>query len=92
MFQPFRFTDQNFVCIISYKRAIFPAYLMLLYLIILISSEEYKLWIISCFFFSLLGPDVFLETLFSNTLNLSPYLNVWNQVLHPYETTGKIIF
>jgi len=39
---------------------------------------------------SLLGPNIILNTLFSNTLNLSSSLNVSDQVLHPYNTTGKI--
>jgi hypothetical protein len=33
----------------------------------------------------LLGPNILLNTLFSNTLNVS------DQVSHPYKTTGKII-
>jgi hypothetical protein len=40
---------------------------------------------------SLLGPNTFLNTLFSNTLNLRSYLNVSDQVSHPYKITGKII-
>jgi len=40
---------------------------------------------------SLLGPNTFLHTLFSNTLSLRPSLNVSDQVSHPYKTTGKII-
>ena len=34
---------------------------------------------------SLLGPNILLRTLFSNTFNVS------DQVSHPYKTTGKII-
>jgi hypothetical protein len=37
-----------------------------------------------------LGPNI-LNTLFSNTLSLSSYLNVSDQVSHPYTTTAKII-
>ena len=40
---------------------------------------------------SLLGPNILLRTLFSNTLSLRSYLNVSDQVSHPYKTTGKII-
>ena len=40
---------------------------------------------------SLLGPNIFLNTLFSNTLSLRSSLNVSDQVSHPYKTTGKII-
>jgi hypothetical protein len=40
---------------------------------------------------SLLGPNILLSTLFSNTLSLCSSLNVRDQVSHPYRTTGKII-
>jgi len=40
---------------------------------------------------SLLDPNILLNTLFSDTLSLHPFLNVSVQVLHPYKTTGKII-
>jgi len=40
---------------------------------------------------SLLGPNILLNTLFSNTLSLRSFLNVSDQVSHPYKTTGKII-
>jgi hypothetical protein len=39
---------------------------------------------------SLLGPNILFSTLFSNTLFVPP--SVWEQVSHPYKTTGKIIF
>ena len=39
---------------------------------------------------SFLGPNILLNTLFSNTLSLRSSLNVSNQVSHPYKTTGKI--
>jgi hypothetical protein len=35
----------------------------------------------------LLGPDILLSTLFSNTPNLCSPLSVRDQVLHPYNTT-----
>jgi hypothetical protein len=41
---------------------------------------------------SLLGPNIILNTLFSMIFSLIPYLNVSDQVSHPYKTTGKIIF
>jgi len=41
---------------------------------------------------SLLAPNILLSTLFSNTLSLLFSLSVSDQVSHPYETTGKIIF
>jgi hypothetical protein len=40
---------------------------------------------------SLLGPNIFLSTLFSKTLSLCFSLNVRDHVPHPYRTTGKII-
>jgi hypothetical protein len=39
---------------------------------------------------SLLGPDIFLNTLFSETLSLCSSRKVRDQVSHPYSTTGKI--
>ena len=40
---------------------------------------------------SLLAPNSFLSTLFSNILNLCSSLNVRDQVWQPYNTTGNII-
>ena len=40
---------------------------------------------------SLLGPNILLSTLFSNTLSLLSSLNVSDQVSHPYKTIDKII-
>ena len=40
---------------------------------------------------SLLGPNILLNTLFSNTLSLSSSLNVSEQFSNPCKTTGKII-
>jgi hypothetical protein len=40
---------------------------------------------------SLLGPNILLCTLFSNTCNLCPSLSVTDQVSYPYKTTGKIM-
>jgi hypothetical protein len=41
---------------------------------------------------SLLGPNILLNTLFSETLSLCSSLKVRHQVSHPYSTTGKITF
>jgi len=79
--------------------ATFPAHLILLYFIThTILSEEYRLFSSSlCHFLhspvtsSLLGTNIFLNTLFSNTLSLRSSLNVSDQVSHPYKITGKII-
>ena len=38
----------------------------------------------------LLGPNILLSTIFSNTINLRSSLNVNEQLSHPYKTTGKI--
>jgi hypothetical protein len=40
---------------------------------------------------SLLGPNILLNTPFSNILSLRTSLSVSDQVSHPYKTTGKII-
>ena len=42
-------------------------------------------------YLTLLGPNILLNTLFSNTLSLSYSLNASDQVSHKYKTTGKII-
>jgi hypothetical protein len=78
-------------------RATCPARLILLDLIILIIYGErvqvMKLLIMqlspaSCHFIPL-GPNILLGTLFSSTLSLCSSLNVRDQVLHPYRSTGK---
>jgi hypothetical protein len=38
-----------------------------------------------------LGPNILLNTLFSNTLSVCSFLNVSDEVSHPYRTMGKII-
>ena len=40
---------------------------------------------------SLLGPNILLNTIFSNTLSFASSLNFSDQVSNPYKTTGKII-
>jgi len=39
----------------------------------------------------LLSPNILLSIVFSNDLNLLHFLNVRNQVSHPYKTTGKVL-
>jgi hypothetical protein len=64
----------------------------------IIFGEEYRS--LSCLLSSLLhlpvtsslvGSNIHLSTLFSNTLRLCSSINVSVQVLHPYKATGKII-
>ena len=80
-------------------RATCPTHLILLnFITCTILGEEYgSLSYSLCNFLhspvtpSLLGPNILLNTLFSNTLSLCSSLNVSNQVSHPYKTMGKII-
>jgi hypothetical protein len=67
-------------------------------IILIILGEEYKSRssLLCNFLYSpvtsyLFGPNIFLSTLFSNTLSLCFSLNVRDQVSHPYRTTDKII-
>jgi hypothetical protein len=91
----FRFSKILYEFLISHMRATIPAHLILLNLFTLI--EVYKLWSSTlCSPFqppatsSLAGPNVFLRTLFSNTLNLCS-LSVRDHVSHPYKTVRKIM-
>ena len=76
-----------------------PAHLILLNFIThKILGEEYKSFSTSlCNLLhypitsSLLGPNILLNTMFSNTLSFLSSRNVNDQVSHPYKTTGKII-
>jgi hypothetical protein len=76
-----------------------PIHLIPLDLIILLTlGEEYESWSSSlCSFLrpsvspSLLGPNILLSTLFSNTLSLCSSLNVRDRVSHPYRATHKQI-
>ena len=79
-------------------RATWPPHLILLdFINRTILGEDYRSLISSlCSFLhspvtsSLIGPNVLLNTLFSNTLSLRYSLSVSDQVSRPYKTTGKI--
>jgi len=96
----FRFPHQNpvYTSLLPHTRYM-PRYFILLDLITrTMLEEEYRsLSPLLCSFLhspvtaSLLGPNIILNTLFSNTLSLRSSLNVSDQVSHPYTTTGNII-
>ena len=96
---PFRFpTKILYMPFLSLIRATCPGHLILLYLNTrTILGEQYRLlssslcsFLHSPFTSSILGPNILLNTAFSNILRLRSSLNVSDHVLHPYKTTRKI--
>ena len=75
-------------------RATFSAHLILLDLITRRTlGEQYRSYssLLRTFLHSLLDPNIYLSTLFSNALSLRSLLRVSDQVSHPHKTTGKFI-
>ena len=96
-----RFPQQDPIHPLSSRiRATCPAHLILLdFITRTILGEEYKSFssslcnlLHSSITSSFLGPNILLNTMFSNTLSFLSSRNVNDQISHPYKTTGKIIF
>ena len=98
-FPPGFSTETLYTPLLSQMRATCTAHLILLdFITRTVLGEEYRSLSTSLLSFlhslvtsSLLGPNILLSLLFSDTLSLRSSLDVSDQVSHPYKTTGKII-
>ena len=92
-------TKTLYASLLSLVCATCATHLILLDLITqIIFGEEYRSLgsLVLCSFLhslhlSLLGPNSFLSTVFSNTFSLCSSLDVTDNVAHPYKTKGKMI-
>ena len=91
-------TKTLYTPLLSLTRAICSAHLILHFITRIIFDEDCRSLNSSLCSFShslvsssSLGPNVILNTLFSNILSLRSSLNESDQFSHPYKTTGKII-
>ena len=91
-------TKMLYTSLFSPIRATCPSHFILLdFVTRTILGEEYRSISSLCSFHhspvtsSVLGSNTLLNTLSSYTLSLRSFLNVSDQVSHPYKTTGKII-
>ena len=92
-------TNSLYATFLSHIRATCPAHVIFLYFITrIIFGEEYRsLNSLLCSFLhspvtlSILGTNILLSTLLSNTLSTCSSLNVSDRVSHTYKTTGKIL-
>ena len=99
LFPPCFPTKTLYMPLPSHKRATYPVYLILLdFITRTILGEKYRTLSSSLYSFlrspitsSLLGPNILLNTLFSNTLSLRSSLHVSDQVSRSYKTKGKIV-
>ena len=94
-FLSLRFQHQSTVCT-SPLPCMCPAHLILYVITQIMLGKEYRSLssslcslLHSPVTLSLLGPNILLSTLFSDTLILHSFPIVNNQVLHPLKTTGK---